>query len=94
MDFRWQRLSVRIHNVGAASESASEGHLSLWVSRIRTIKRTSLHLWIGLREWCGDSAYDRYVQARQVGAESPLLTRGEFYVERLNERYSRPTRCC
>jgi uncharacterized short protein YbdD (DUF466 family) len=58
--------------------------------------RLALHdLWLGIREWCGDSAYDRYVQAQQkVSSESRLLTPAEFYVERLNNRYSRPNRCC
>lgn len=85
---------MRIHKVGVVSKSACEGRLLPWVPRVRTMKRAGFHLWIGLREWCGDSAYDRYVQARRMGAQSPLLTRAEFYVERLNERYSRPTRCC
>jgi uncharacterized short protein YbdD (DUF466 family) len=52
-------------------------------------------LWRGLREWCGDSAYERY---RRFVAERPAerrtLTAAEFYVEQLNRRYSRPNRCC
>ena len=51
--------------------------------------------WRGLREWCGDSAYERY---RRFVAERPAerrtLTAAEFYVEQLNRRYSRPNRCC
>lgn len=51
--------------------------------------------WRGLREWCGDAAYDRYLAAR-VTRENPCckLTRTEFYVEQANRRYSRPNRCC
>ena len=52
-------------------------------------------VWVGIREWCGDNAYDRYVQAQRNMAEGPaLLTPAEFYVEQLNRRYSRPNRCC
>jgi hypothetical protein len=49
-------------------------------------------LWRGLREWCGDSAYERY--ARTAGKGGPLLSPKEFYVDQLNRRYSRPSRCC
>lgn len=52
-------------------------------------------LWRGVREWCGDSAYERYLAARTTrrAAREPL-SREEFYVEQLNRRYSRPNRCC
>jgi uncharacterized short protein YbdD (DUF466 family) len=51
--------------------------------------------WRGLREWCGDAAYERYVRSSiaKSGART-LLTPSEFYVEQLNRRYSRPNRCC
>ena len=59
------------------------------------IKRSAAKLWLGIREWCGDSAYERYVQAQKTKPEkSCLLTPTEFYVERVNHRYSRPNRCC
>jgi len=59
------------------------------------IKRLAAKLWLGIREWCGDSAYERYVQAQKRKPEkSCLLTPTEFYVERVNRRYSRPNRCC
>jgi hypothetical protein len=51
--------------------------------------------WRGLREWCGDAAYESYLGSR--GTQSGLsctLTPEEFYVEQLNRRYSRPNRCC
>jgi uncharacterized short protein YbdD (DUF466 family) len=58
-------------------------------------KRLAATLWLGIREWCGDSAYERYVQAQRMNPEkSCLLTPAEFYVERVNRRYSRPNRCC
>jgi uncharacterized short protein YbdD (DUF466 family) len=59
------------------------------------IKLVAAKLWLGIREWCGDSAYERYVQAQRTNPEkSCLLTPTEFYVERVNHRYSRPNRCC
>jgi uncharacterized short protein YbdD (DUF466 family) len=51
--------------------------------------------WRGLREWCGDAAYERYLHAKgRQDAERRTLTAEEFYVEQLNRRYSRPNRCC
>ena len=59
------------------------------------MKRFAANLWLGIRAWCGDSAYERYVQAQRTKAEkSSLLSPAEFYVERVNRRYSRPNRCC
>jgi len=59
------------------------------------MKRLAAKLWLGIREWCGDSAYERYVQAHRTKPEKcRLLTPAEFYVERVNRRYSRPNRCC
>jgi uncharacterized short protein YbdD (DUF466 family) len=63
--------------------------LAIWM------KRFAANLWLGIREWCGDSAYERYLQAQKPDLEeSCLLTPEQFYVERLNRRYSRPNRCC
>lgn len=51
--------------------------------------------WRGLREWCGDAAYERYLySARRRERGCPLLSPAEFYVEQLNRRYSKPNRCC
>jgi uncharacterized short protein YbdD (DUF466 family) len=59
------------------------------------MKRFAATLWLGLREWCGDSAYERYVQAQSTNPEkSSLLSPAQFYVERVNRRYSRPNGCC
>ena len=51
--------------------------------------------WRGLREWCGDAAYERYLRAngRQDGKRGALSAE-EFYVEQVTRRYSRPNRCC
>jgi uncharacterized short protein YbdD (DUF466 family) len=65
-------------------------------SRWRRARRLIRGLWRGLREWCGDSAYERYLRATQKkgSPDCPPLTREKFYVEQLQRRYSRPNRCC
>ena len=61
----------------------------------RALARKMRRFWRGLREWCGDAAYERYLgsQATRCGSLR-TLTAKEFYVEQLNRRYSRPNRCC
>lgn len=60
-----------------------------WLSHIARIA------WRGLREWCGDSAYERYLCSKATqNSGRRTLTPSEFYVEQLNRRYSRPNRCC
>lgn len=64
----------------------------------KAAKRTKYffrRFWRGLREWCGDAAYETYLRskAHQVGS-CRTLTQAEFYVDQLNRRYSRPSRCC
>jgi len=62
---------------------------------VRSIRRFGRGFWRGVREWCGDAAYERYLRSsaprregcRQVSAQ-------EFYVQQLDRRYSRPNRCC
>lgn len=59
------------------------------------LKRCVTDIWMGIREWCGDSAYERYVQAQEaISRSSSLLTREQFYVDQLDRKYSRPNRCC
>lgn len=57
--------------------------------------RALRRFWRGLREWCGDAAYERYLcsKAMKSGA-CRRLSAEEFYVEQLNRHYSRPNRCC
>jgi len=58
------------------------------------IKEGIERVWQGLREWSGDSAYEKYRKcAARRGLENPLSPT-EFYVEQLNQKYSRPNRCC
>jgi len=66
---------------------------------MRRSAKIALHsarrFWRGLREWCGDAAYERYLRARgRQDAECRTLSAKEFYVEQVNRRYSRPNRCC
>jgi uncharacterized short protein YbdD (DUF466 family) len=60
---------------------------------IAGIRRTGRHIWRGVREWCGDSAYERYVRACVARGECTLSAR-EFYIQQLDRRYSKPSRCC
>jgi len=61
----------------------------------KTTSRLLRRLWRGLREWCGDAAYESYLRSKGTQSSScPALTPTEFYVEQLNRRYSKPNRCC
>ena len=57
--------------------------------------RAAALAWRGLREWCGDAAYERYLQShsKHTGGAT-ALTRERFYLEQLQKRYSRVSRCC
>ena len=59
------------------------------------LRRAAGIAWRGLREWCGDAAYDSYLRSKRTrSSSSPPLSPSEFYVEQLDRRYSRPNRCC
>jgi uncharacterized short protein YbdD (DUF466 family) len=61
----------------------------------KNIRRLVRRFWRGLREWCGDAAYERYLRssgAQRLGC--PRLNAREFYVQQLDRRWSRPNRCC
>jgi uncharacterized short protein YbdD (DUF466 family) len=61
----------------------------------KTVLRYARGFWRGLREWCGDAAYERYLRSKAANPGSCCtLTPAEFYVEQLNRRYSKPNRCC
>jgi len=61
-------------------------------SRAKTVLR---RVWRGIREWCGDAAYERYVASHgKHSCGAVLLSREEFYLEQLSKRYSRVSRCC
>lgn len=50
--------------------------------------------WRRLREWCGDAAYERYLQAAARHSHEPIATRGQFYLQQLEKKYCKPNRCC
>jgi hypothetical protein len=50
--------------------------------------------WAGLRQWCGDAAYENYRKCAMRAGQGKLQSPAEFYVEQLNKKYSRPNRCC
>jgi hypothetical protein len=56
--------------------------------------RVLSRFWQGLREWCGDAAYERYRVCALRTGQKQVLSAKEFYVEQLNKKYSRPNRCC
>ena len=59
------------------------------------IPRLLRRFWRGLREWCGDAAYESYLRSSGMQSNSARkLSPAEFYVEQLNRKYSRPSRCC
>jgi uncharacterized short protein YbdD (DUF466 family) len=61
----------------------------------KTTSRFFRRIWRGLREWCGDAAYESYLRSKGTQTSScRTLTPAEFYVEQLDRRYSRPNRCC
>jgi uncharacterized short protein YbdD (DUF466 family) len=54
-----------------------------------------LRIWFGIREWCGDAAYERYLRSQaRLSCRGVLLTREEFYLSQLQKKYSRVSRCC
>jgi uncharacterized short protein YbdD (DUF466 family) len=65
-------------------------------ARLNAGRRMLRSFWQGLREWCGDAAYERYLRSGAQQAVPPdcKLTAEQFYVEQLDRRYSRPNRCC
>jgi Selenoprotein, putative len=60
----------------------------------RKTKHGLRNVWQGLREWCGDSAYENYRNCAVRSGRKDVLSREQFYVAQLNQKYSRPSRCC
>jgi uncharacterized short protein YbdD (DUF466 family) len=54
-----------------------------------------LKVWNMLGQVMGEGEYLRYCEhMRARHPELILMTAREFYVRRLNEKYSRPNKCC
>ena len=60
----------------------------------KTVSRLARRFWRGLREWCGDAAYESYLRSKAARSGCRSLSPAEFYLEQLNRRYSLPNRCC
>ena len=61
----------------------------------KRLSEIAARIWRGIREWCGDAAYERYLKSHaRRGCREAALKRGDFYVEQLQKRYSRVSRCC
>jgi len=60
----------------------------------RTIGRGLARFWQGVREWCGDAAYEKYVDLNARRGSPRVLSAREFYVQQTDRKYSRPNRCC
>ncbi len=57
------------------------------------IFKTLSSLWNYLREVSGENDYSRYCR-RAVAQGYPPLGPREFYLLKLQQKYSRPCRCC
>jgi uncharacterized short protein YbdD (DUF466 family) len=77
-------------------EYAGESKSAARMTRLHRVRRFARQLWRGVRDWCGDSAYERYLHSKQQlrGSGDEILSEEKFYVEQLQRRYSRPNRCC
>jgi hypothetical protein len=51
-------------------------------------------MWKGMRDWCGDSAYETYAACAAKRSSLPELSREEFYLAQMERKYSRVNRCC
>lgn len=62
---------------------------------VANFSRFVRRFWRGVREWCGDAEYERYLRSSsKQGDAGRRLSAEEFYVQQLNRRYSQPNRCC
>ena len=57
------------------------------------LRRLLRVLWHYLRESAGENDYERY-RSRAVARGEPPADAAEFYLSRLEHKYSRPNRCC
>ena len=57
------------------------------------VRKTLQRVWEVVRGVLGDSAYERYTESVRRQGGKPLTAR-DFYLTQLQEKYSRPSRCC
>jgi uncharacterized short protein YbdD (DUF466 family) len=59
------------------------------------LRRRLRRVWRGVREWCGDAAYEQYMRASaKRSCDSQMMNREQFYLSQLQKKYSRVSRCC
>jgi len=61
---------------------------------VRKLSHAAADFWQAIRAWCGDDAYETYRRCAARRKDKKVLSPTEFYVEQLERRYSRPSRCC
>ena len=57
------------------------------------VRKTLMRVWEVARGVLGDSAYERYTESVLRKGGKPLTSR-EVYMAQIQEKYSRPSRCC
>lgn len=57
------------------------------------LQKIARHLWQLLFEACGENDYERYRRCALVRGEAALPAEA-FFLERLERKYARPSRCC
>jgi uncharacterized short protein YbdD (DUF466 family) len=54
-----------------------------------------LRFWKALEQVLTGMSYLRYCEHMRIRhPQQPVLSAGEYYLARIRERYSRPSRCC
>jgi uncharacterized short protein YbdD (DUF466 family) len=88
-----ERKSRQIRNSKLGNKPPRLAALAIFAFRVSIVVFSAL--WQFLRALTGDDAYERYVLhgSRVAGHESPLSA-SEFYLRRLEHKYSGPSRCC
>lgn len=64
------------------------------LNALNHLRKEASVFWRRLREWCGDAAYERYVRAASRNTQSCFASREQFYLQQLESKYSKPSRCC
>jgi len=66
---------------------------------IQSVKFRARQIWWALRQIFGDAAYENYLRsiqrsAARAGNIAAPLSRDEFYLDSLQRKYSKISRCC
>lgn len=59
------------------------------------LKQMLQKIWRGVRQLSGDDAYERYLEHHAVShADTPCLSRKEFFLRREQQKWGGIKRCC